>query len=151
MPVIRIDDQVWREIQKRAEPLVDNENSVLRKVFGLDAKGKENIETSVDIVLKNTYSPYKFYLIPVPKAFRHFFPGYKIEFTLETNVGNIKTRMTSASRGTPIGDPYAGGFIQGNLKQWFEKNSNLKVGDILRFETVEPDSTYKLTVIKPNV
>jgi hypothetical protein len=33
--VIRIDDQVWAELQKLAAPLADTPNSVLRRVFGL--------------------------------------------------------------------------------------------------------------------
>ena len=33
--VIRIDDEVWVELQKRARPLEDTPNSVLRRVFGL--------------------------------------------------------------------------------------------------------------------
>ena len=36
MPVIRIDDEVWQWLQSRAQPLVDNPNSVLRRVAGLD-------------------------------------------------------------------------------------------------------------------
>lgn len=32
---IRVDQAVWKEIQKRAQPLVDTPNSVLRRVFGL--------------------------------------------------------------------------------------------------------------------
>ena len=36
--VIRIDDEVWRELQKRAEPFEDNPNSVLRKILGLPGK-----------------------------------------------------------------------------------------------------------------
>lgn len=33
--VIRIDEQVWAELQRRARPLEDTPNSVLRRVFGL--------------------------------------------------------------------------------------------------------------------
>lgn len=33
--VIRIDDDVWAELQRRARPLEDTPNSVLRRVFGL--------------------------------------------------------------------------------------------------------------------
>ena len=33
--VIRIDDEVWAELQRRAIPLVDNPNSTLRKILGL--------------------------------------------------------------------------------------------------------------------
>ena len=33
MPIIRVDDEVWRELQKKAEPFVDNPNSVLRRLL----------------------------------------------------------------------------------------------------------------------
>jgi hypothetical protein len=33
--VIRIDEEVWAELQRRARPLEDTPNSVLRRVFGL--------------------------------------------------------------------------------------------------------------------
>ena len=35
MPIIRVDDDVWRQLQKKAEPFVDNPNSVLRRLFCL--------------------------------------------------------------------------------------------------------------------
>ena len=35
MPSVRIDEDVYRELQKRAEPFVDTPNSVLRRVLGL--------------------------------------------------------------------------------------------------------------------
>jgi len=37
--VIRIDAQVWAELQSRARPLEDTPNSVLRRVFGLPEAG----------------------------------------------------------------------------------------------------------------
>ena len=40
-PTIRIDDEVFKEIQKRAEPLVDSANDVLRRVFGLNGARRE--------------------------------------------------------------------------------------------------------------
>lgn len=36
MPVIRIDDEVFQELQARATPLLDTPNSVLRREFGLE-------------------------------------------------------------------------------------------------------------------
>ena len=39
--VIRIDDQVWAELQQRARPLEDTPNSVLRRVFTLPEEGPE--------------------------------------------------------------------------------------------------------------
>ena len=35
---IRIDEEVWAQLQQRARPLEDTPNSVLRRVFGLEAR-----------------------------------------------------------------------------------------------------------------
>jgi hypothetical protein len=34
---LRVDDEVFRELQRHAEPLVDDANSVLRRILGLDS------------------------------------------------------------------------------------------------------------------
>lgn len=39
--VIRIDDEVWAQLQQRARPLEDTPNSVLRRVFGLNSERAE--------------------------------------------------------------------------------------------------------------
>ncbi|MCK4819680.1 hypothetical protein KA005_28195 [bacterium] len=36
--VIRIDEEVWAELQRRARPFEDNPNAVIRKVLGLPAQ-----------------------------------------------------------------------------------------------------------------
>ncbi|MFC1848386.1 hypothetical protein ACFLXV_03660 [Chloroflexota bacterium] len=36
--VVRIDDDVWAELQRRAVPFEDNPNSVLRRILGLAAR-----------------------------------------------------------------------------------------------------------------
>ena len=41
MKTIEIDDQVFTELQERAEPLVDDANKVLRHLLGLDGAGDE--------------------------------------------------------------------------------------------------------------
>jgi hypothetical protein len=46
MPVIRVDDDVFGALQKRAVPLVDTPNSILRRVLGLDRSGKRDGRTS---------------------------------------------------------------------------------------------------------
>ena len=47
--VIRIDAEVWAELQRRARPLEDTPNSVLRWVFGLreEGTGPEHLEPRV--------------------------------------------------------------------------------------------------------
>lgn len=36
MPVIRIDEEVWKQLQGRARPLIDTPNDVLRRILELD-------------------------------------------------------------------------------------------------------------------
>jgi hypothetical protein len=47
--VIRIDEEVWAELQKRARPLEDTPNSVLRRVFGLPEEASETDKTDIRI------------------------------------------------------------------------------------------------------
>jgi hypothetical protein len=148
MPVIRVDDEVWRELQKRAEPLVDTPNSVLRKLLGLTGDKVGGEEKVIEIELSNLYSPRKWALIPVPKEKRRFFPGYKVYFDLETDIQAIRTRVTSAPKGTPVGDPNGGGYIQGGLRPWYNSHSKLKPGDRLRFEALEAGKRYRLSVFQ---
>jgi len=41
MPVIRVDEEVFKELQKRAQAFVDTPNSVLRRVLGLNGSAVE--------------------------------------------------------------------------------------------------------------
>lgn len=153
MPVIRIDDVVWKELQKRAIPLIDTPNSVLKKLLGLegaeaaasDGNETEFKEKDIEIVLNNYSTARKYALIPIPKSKRRFFPGYKVYFNLETDIGTVETRVTAAPKGTPIGDSVGGAYIQGNLRHWYEQHLDLKTGDKLRFETIETGKRYKLS------
>jgi hypothetical protein len=38
MPVVRVDDDVWKWLQEHARPFEDTPNSVLRRIAGLDPK-----------------------------------------------------------------------------------------------------------------
>jgi len=89
----------------------------------------------------------KFGLFYLAKNNRRFFPGYKVDFMLETDIGNIKTRVTSAKAETQIGDLDAGAYIQGGLKQWYGKHPEVTVGRKIRFECIEPYKRYKLLVV----
>ena len=158
MPVIRIDDDVWRELKKRAEPLVDNPNSVLRRLFGLNGKvadgqlstsGEKRTETTekaIEIEPKNMDASRSYHYIPVPKAKRRFFPGYKVAFDLETDSGVVRTYVTSAPKGTPYGDTDGGNYIQSKLADWFTNHREIRTGDRLRFECLEPGKRYKLSI-----
>ena len=147
MPVIRVDDEVWNELQRRAEPLVDTPNSVLRRILGLTGEEINNAEKVIEIKLSNLYSPRRWALIPVSRKKRRFFPGYKVYFDLETNTGTITTRVVSAPKGTPLGDLNGGAYIQGGLRTWYNSHPELKPECKLRFEALEPGKRYKLSIL----
>jgi hypothetical protein len=102
---------------------------------------------SLEVTIRNM-TQRKYALFYLPKNHRRFFPGYKVDFVLETDVGDTITRVTSAKAGTPIGDPDAGAYIQGGLKQWYDKHPEVTLGKKVRFECVEPYKKYKLLVVK---
>ena len=149
MPVIEIDEDVWRELQRRAVPLVDTPNTVLKGVLGLDGKKQATPQGNVVEIQLNNLDTYcrKWALIPVHKDKRHFFPGLQVKFKLETDVGPLNAHVSSAPKGTPIGEPDAGVYITGGLRQWYEKHPQLKDGDKVRIECLKPDEQYKLSII----
>ena len=117
----------------------------------IDEKQKiqpQNIPQKIEIILHKIHSPTKYALIPIPKEYRRFFPGYKVPFILETDIGEIMTKVTSAPIDSKPGDPDAGNYIQGGLKPWYNKHRDLKEGDKLIIEVIEPKKRYRLYVEK---
>jgi hypothetical protein len=107
-----------------------------------EVKTGDNLEVAIRSMTER-----KFALIYAPKNRRKFFPGYKVDFVLQTDIGNLRTKVTSAKAGTLIGDPYAGVYIQGGLRKWFDRHPELTIGKKVRFECVEPYKNYKLVVV----
>ncbi len=102
----------------------------------------------IEIILNNLHTPKTYVLIPLPKEHRCFFPGFKVPFILETDIGEITTKVTSGPKGTKFGDPEAGNYIQGGLKTWYDRHRELKDGDRLIIEVVEPMKKYRLSISK---
>lgn len=97
-------------------------------------------------------NPMKYRLIPI-KNVRGFFPGYKIPFTFETDIGNILVHVSSAeTKGVKKGTPDAGRYIKSprkeRLNEWFEKHAELKIGDKLIIDIKKPYQVYKLNIGK---
>jgi hypothetical protein len=149
-PVIRIDDEVMDELKKRAIGLglvFEPPNATLRRVLGADKivqdKLKEFAENKNVIELNLNPSSREYLYIPLPKDKRHFFPGYKVSFELITDIG-----VSTAHVPYP---PNAGGHIRGRFGPWFAKHSDLKGGDKLRIEALEPGKRYKLSIVSQGV
>ncbi|MBI4303303.1 MAG: hypothetical protein HY665_03060 [Chloroflexi bacterium] len=169
-PVIRVDDQVMDELKKRAIGLglvFEPPNATLRRVLGLDtavmdAKDMKAVadgivskvleqaaKTKNMIELKLNASSREYVYIPLPKDKRHFFPGFKVDFQLETDVRTLTAHVTSQANGASVevGNPHAGTHIRGKFGRWFAKHPELKAGDRLRIEALEPGKRYKLSVV----
>ena len=87
----------------------------------------------------------KFHLL-YPGDKRQLFPGYKIPFTLVTDIGEIQTQISSAPGGTKVGDPNAGAYFQKNLAKWYRKHQEIKIGSKVSIKILEPMKKYSLEV-----
>ncbi|MFZ3059595.1 MAG: DUF2924 domain-containing protein [Candidatus Methanoperedens sp.] len=59
MTKIDIDNEVWKELQKKAIPFEDTPNSVLRKLLGLEDTNKKNSTMKPDTEISNISEPFK--------------------------------------------------------------------------------------------
>jgi len=125
------------EIKEQIPP--EEEEKELKEITPL---GKRRVE----ILLTEKISPRKYGLISIAKKHRSFFPGYEEPFTLITDIGEIRTRVVSAPKGTKKGDPEAGTYITAGLKPWYDKHNDLKEGNKLIIEVIEPKKKYRLDV-----
>jgi len=163
-PVIRIDDRVMDELKKRAVGLglvFEPPNATLRRVLGLDMDAKkalvdkivEGVLNKNVIEIKLNPSSRKYVYIPLPKDTRHFFPGYKVDFELEIDGKTVIAHVTSKPHGSSvdIGDPHAGTHIRGKFGPWYARHPELKAGDRLRIQALEPGKRYKLSIVNKEV
>ncbi len=165
-PVVRIDDEVMNELKKRAIDLglvFEPPNATLRRVLGLDADMKALARKIAEdtlakygmnknvIELKLNASSREYVYIPLPKDKRFFFPGYKVDFELKTDVGTATAHVTSEPHGASVdvGDPHAGTHIRGKFGPWYARHPELKAGDRLRIEALEPGKRYGLSIFYP--
>lgn len=102
---------------------------------------QKNRKKIIEKKLPQASLDYKF--IGVPREFRNLFPGYKIPFILETNVGELETYIVGDSS-SKIGDGAAGTFISKGMTKWFKHNSDIKPGDKVVIEVIDPGKRYKL-------
>jgi len=125
------------------EPLIERPPPPVKEEPRVEgAKVGDTLEITI-----STESYRKYALFIIPKERRLFFPGYKEDFILETDIGEIITRVTGAKKGTHLGDPGGGNYIQGGLRKWYDKHPELILGRKVRFECIEPHKRYRLIVL----
>ncbi|MGA2412798.1 MAG: winged helix-turn-helix domain-containing protein [Candidatus Sulfotelmatobacter sp.] len=73
MPTIRIDDEVWKALQKDATPFVDTPNDVLRRLFHLDPTNStpsRTPERKANMRQRIGATPQSEYRLPILEALR---------------------------------------------------------------------------------
>lgn len=110
-----------------------------------ERENNEISKDSIEIELGGE-SYIKYGVIPIPKIYRNLFPGYKEKFVIETDIGEITTYITSAPRETDVGDAKSGQYIKKGLTKWFKSHPELKVGDVIVLEVIEPHKRYRLKI-----
>ena len=75
--------------------------------------------------------------IYIPEKYRFFFPAINNDFILSTNIGNIKTHLTS------------NGYFTKGLRQWFAVNGPVMPNDNIKIELIDENAySYQLNYIK---
>jgi hypothetical protein len=107
----------YKENNGKTNNLLENK---IRKNFW---SPRSNSAKSGDIVEMEIRSitAVKYHLFNINPQIRPFFPAYKQDFVLQTNVGKIVSRVTSSTKIVKKDEPWAGDRIQGGLKDWFIK------------------------------
>ena len=91
-----------------------------------------NLIITEDVHTMNMYNR-----IYIPEKYRFFFPAVNKDFILTTNVGNIKTHLTS------------NGYFTKGLRQWFAVNGPIMPNDKIKIELVDESSySYQLNYLK---
>lgn len=131
--------------------VVDTSGNLVKLVFKVSDYRVSEMQKSMPIITESVFvlsqTSLKYHLIRVSPYQRQMFPGYKVPFILDTDVGRIITRVSSAPRGTLKGNPFAGQFISKNLKDWFVAHPELKAGDKVQIETIERERHYRLKLL----
>jgi len=83
----------------------------------------------------------------IPKNKRNFFPGYKVPFDIDTDIGLINT-WVSYARNATTGDLEKGKVIRAKLSRWYKKHPNIRVGDKVKITSIEPMKKYHLEIVK---
>ena len=72
----------------------------------------------------------------INKKYREYFPKPGEKFIIETDIGEIETNLAKDDA------------FSRNMKKWFEAHPELKVGDYVIIEEIEPKKRYRLYIKK---
>lgn len=97
----------------------------------------------IEIRLRFAYVNHKY--LGISRQYRRLFPVFGTEFVLLTDVGEIITKMRDSDNKRK--GPDAGNEI-GGISDWFRAHPELKEGDRILIEEIEPKKRYKLEILK---
>tara|TARA_B100000029_G_C17559622_1_gene952865 strand:- start:723 stop:1199 length:477 start_codon:yes stop_codon:yes gene_type:complete len=116
--------------------IINDKNEEQIEIWDLHAEDIDSItfEISNDVHTMNMYNR-----IYVPEKFRFFFPDHRKEFLMITNVGNIKTHITT------------NGYFTKGLRQWFHLNGPIMPKDKIKMSIYDEETLqYEMKYIKYN-
>jgi len=112
-------------------------DKVLDRVAKLLGKREETpLVQTVEVKLRRSYI--ESYSIYIPPAKKYLFPVSKTTLELETDIGQIECGFGTA--------PASGAWLQKGLPDWFKAHPELKPGDKLIIEVIEPMKRYRLKI-----
>jgi hypothetical protein len=128
----------------------EKNSAAVNKAWATRRRNEENPLSAV-AKFETTFTPsdIDFICVRFSRKYRALFPPHNVDFIVETNAGEIKTCITGASRSEigRVGPDNAGSWFVKGIREWFRKNQ-IKTGDKVSIEVLEPGKRYKLEVIK---
>jgi phosphopantothenoylcysteine decarboxylase/phosphopantothenate--cysteine ligase len=113
-------------------------DKILDRVVALLGKREETPQVqTVEVKLRRSYI--ESYSIYIPAAKKYLFPVSKTTLELETDIGQIECGFGTA--------PASGAWLQKGLSGWFKAHPELKPGDKLIIEVIEPMKCYSLKIV----
>jgi restriction system protein len=138
MKTIRIDDEVWRALQKKGTAFEDTPNSVLRKILRLDkANGREKRNVQTSRVPRGQKTPQQAYHKPILRILYELGGSAPAPDVLD-RVGKAMARELNAVDRGQLG---RGELRWRNTAQW-ARNELVKQGYLKRNS---PHGTWELT------
>ncbi|MCI0722296.1 MAG: winged helix-turn-helix domain-containing protein [Acidobacteria bacterium] len=98
MRVIRVDDEVWRALQKKAMPFEDTPNSVLRRI--LKTNGLRPRKRAVKRIPRGERTPQEEFRQPILRALYEMGGSGKTAEVLDRVEGIFGGKLTNADRAT---------------------------------------------------
>jgi len=135
---VSIIDRIGKVYRLPLLPKREVADKVLNRVAELVGKREETppVQT-VEVKLRRSYM--ESYSIYIPAAEKYSFPVSKTTLELETDdIGQIECGFGTA--------PASGAWLQKGLSDWFKAHPELKPGDKLIIEVIEPMKRYRLKI-----